>query len=264
MRVHPLAPVLALDIDGTCGRYHDHFAWFLKNIYMPHEFDHPTAWAGDAPIVVGDSVGMGRPQVPSNPDPLDHPEWYIWGNGREPVWLHKYRGEFSEALGMDKRLYRDAKLAYRQGGLKRSMPTFEGEDLRAYVSHWRGSGIQVWIATTRPWQRLDNVDPDTRYWLEHNVGEVDGLVYSENKLEDLQDIVGDRLLGLIDDLPENCEEADRLGVPWLMRRASHNRWWLTDEDYVPNIARLDNTFKDMAETVKTVQIWHEAWKARNG
>jgi hypothetical protein len=178
-RVHPLAPVVAIDLDGTLGKYHEHFIWFAS-LYTQRE-------------ILAD-----------------------WSNTRE----------FSEALGMDKREYRDIKLAFRQGGMKRCLPPFEQvrECVQAIRSDIRA---QVWIATTRPWMRLDNIDPDTQFWLDRNVGRVDGVIYGDDKYADLIDIVGrDRILGIIDDLPENVERAKDLGLNASIREGSHNSSWI--------------------------------------
>ena len=176
-RLHPLAPVIALDIDGTLGDYYEHFRWFAE-LYL---------------------------QRPVSAD-----------------WDLAQTSEFSDALGLEKHVYRDIKLAYRQGGMKRSLPAFEA--VGDMVKILRAShGIQVWICTTRPWQRLDNIDPDTQFWINRIMGKVDGVIYGEEKYEDLIDIVGkDRILGVIDDLPENVIAADKLGLPAALKAGDHN------------------------------------------
>jgi hypothetical protein len=139
------------------------------------------------------------------------------------------KGEFHEALGLDLDLYRQIKLAFRQSGMKRIMPTLNGSDVRTAVQGIRKVGIQIWIATTRPWLRLDNIDPDTRYWLRTRVGRVDGLIFGEEKYEDLQDLVGaERILGVVDDLPENITRAHELGLRCAMMTGEHNAWWRGD------------------------------------
>lgn len=143
-------------------------------------------------------------------------------------WRGAPSGEFHEALGLDLDVYRQIKLAFRQGGMKRIMPTLSHANTKGVVQPIREAGIQVWIATTRPWLRLDNVDPDTRYWLRTRVGRVDGLVFGEEKYLDLIDYVGkDRILGVVDDLPENVIEADRLGLRSALMMGSHNDLWAT-------------------------------------
>lgn len=178
MRLHPLAPVVALDIDGTLADYYKHFEWFA-NLYLQRE------------------------------EPL------------RANWDRSPDDEFSEALGLEKSKYRDIKLAYRQGGMKRSLPMFSGAGRLVY--NLRSAGIQVWICTTRPWQRLDNIDPDTQFWLANNIGRVDGVIYGEDKYLDLIDIVGkDRILAVADDIPANYLSAESLGLTAFLAEGAHN------------------------------------------
>lgn len=196
IRVHPLAPVVAVDIDGTLANYYDHFHWFAE-LYL---------------------------QKPLSED---------WSE----------TSEFSEALGLDKEIYRDIKLAYRQGGMKRSIPPID-QGVADLIKSIRSNDIQVWICTTRPWLRLDNIDPDTRFWLEHNVGRVDGLIYGEDKYLDLIDIVGkDRILGLVDDLPENIIRGHELGLKTMIRTGRHNANF-----------RRNPRFRDLSTTIANHSI----------
>lgn len=175
---HPLGPVIAIDIDGTIGRYHEHFLWFAS-LYQGKELS------------------------------LD--------------WDPKFKGEFSRALHMTKHVYRDIKLAYRQGGMKRCMPTFD--HARDLTVNLRRAGAQVWICTTRPYLRLDNIDPDTRHFLKRQGIQFDGVLYGEKKYHDLVQIVGrDRIVGVLDDLPEQINAANKLRLPTLLRSGDHNKW----------------------------------------
>lgn len=186
LRVHPLAPVVALDIDGTLADYYEHFRWFAE-LY------------------------------------LQRPVFAQWG-------LANATDEFSDALELDKNTYRDIKLAYRQGGMKRSLPVLD-LGVTELVQSIRKEGVQVWITTTRPWQRLDNVDPDTRFWIGRNLGRVDGLIYGEDKYLDLLDILDGRndLLGIVDDLPENMVRATELNIPSMMRSGPQNTRWRRED-----------------------------------
>lgn len=176
--VHPHAPIVALDIDGTLADYYKHFKWFAE-LYLQHPL--PLDWSGT--------------------------------------------DEFSDALGMDKDTYRDVKLAYRQGGMKRSIPLRDADCYRL-ADRLRNHGIAVWICTTRPWQRLDNIDPDTQFWINRNIGRVDGVIYGEDKYRDLIAINGaERILGVVDDLPENIERAKSLGLSAAIRAGLHNQAW---------------------------------------
>lgn len=178
IRVHPHAPVVALDIDGTLAAYHEHFRWFAQ-LYLCRPVDI--------------------------------------------TYTNEMQGEFSEALGLEKAVYRDIKLAYRQGGLKRSLPIFEG--VAKMVADIRREGYQVWICTTRPWLRLDNIDKDTAFWLAVNDVQYDGVLFGEEKYQDLVDIVGiNRVVCVVDDLPAQVVQAQILGVPAVMRTGLHNEY----------------------------------------
>lgn len=109
-------------------------------------------------------------------------------------------------MGVSKRTYREVKLAYRQGGLKRGMPCYPGfADLARSI---RKAGGEVWICTTRPYLRLDNIDPDTRHWLRRNKVQFDGVLWGEHKYRDLVRIVGaERVVAVLDDLPEMIAQA---------------------------------------------------------
>lgn len=145
----------------------------------------------------------GRPM----PDPADI-------NPGKPLWKH---------LGMSRATYRECKLAFRQGGMKRSMPIYEGT-VNA-IRHIRRTGVQVWICTSRPYLRLDNIDPDTRHWLRRNgIHKYDGLIYGHRKYRDLVDIVGpERILMVVDDLTEMIEQAYGLGLTCIIRDQPYNR-----------------------------------------
>lgn len=140
------------------------------------------------------------------PDPLENT------NG---VPLYKW-------LGMSKRTYRDCKLAYRQGGMKRSMPCYPGaSDLTRAI---RKAGCDVWICTTRPYLRLDNIDPDTRHWLRRHRIQYDGVIFGHGKYRELAGIVGtEQILLVVDDLPEMYEQSTGLGLPTALRDQPYNR-----------------------------------------
>lgn len=138
-----------------------------------------------------------------------------------PLWEH---------MGLTLREYRDAKLAYRQGGWKRWMPVYPGaaELTRAI----RRAGAEVWLCTTRPYLRLDNVDPDTREWLGRGRMEYDALLFDpvnedETKYHELYRQVGDRIASIVEDLPEMLDAAEYLRIPKLtmpiLRDQPYNR-----------------------------------------
>lgn len=118
--------------------------------------------------------------------------------------LHKH-------LGMSKSTYRQCKLAYRQGGLKRSMPAYEGA--RDLTLEARKAGAEVWICTTRPYLRLDNIDPDTRHWLRRNGIQYDAVLFGENKYRSLRkQVEPSRVVFVLDDLNQMCQQAVEIGV----------------------------------------------------
>jgi hypothetical protein len=171
-----LRPVIAIDIDGTLGYYHEHFLAFAQN------------W-------------LQR----------DLPD--TWRDGECPFW---------RLLGTSKATYRQIKLCYRQGGLKRSMPVVPGAtELTRAV---RQAGAEVWLCTTRPYLRLDNIDPDTRFWLRSNGIQYDGVLFGENKYRDLATMVGSgRVVAVLDDEPEQVERAEKLLLPAHIIDREYNR-----------------------------------------
>lgn len=129
---------------------------------------------------------------------------------------------FHKHLGISKATYRRVKLAYRQGGLKRSMPVYPGvRDLTVFI---RSKGCQVWIATTRPYLSLDNIEPDTKHWLTKRArAQYDNVLFGEHKYRDLVRAVGkDRVVMVVDDLPEMVEQACGLGLPTYIRTQPYN------------------------------------------
>jgi phosphoglycolate phosphatase-like HAD superfamily hydrolase len=123
---------------------------------------------------------------------------------------HSFRLWFKTANGIETDEYRAIKLAYRQGGMKRSMPVFDGAaDL---LNEIIACDAELWLTTTRPYLSLDTVIPDTVEWLRrHGMAEYDGMLFDEDKYAKLLDRVDeDRIVAIIDDLPEMCDEADRL------------------------------------------------------
>lgn len=130
--------------------------------------------------------------------------------------------EISDFLGLTKEEYRVMKLAYRQGGQKRMMPVFTG----VYNLMWEMAKLEVeiWITTTRPWQRFDSTDPDTRHWLDRNKIPWDHLLFDDDKYKVLCDVVDPaRVVGVLDDLAHNYDRAEELGLPVLLAKTQYNR-----------------------------------------
>lgn len=113
-------------------------------------------------------------------------------------------------FGITRAQFRDCKLAYRQGGLKRTMPLFDGA--RDLCERIRAAGAELWLTTTRPYLRLDNVDPDTREWLRRKGIEFDYLMYDEDKYQVLHDklMSPERVVAIVDDLATKISEAQHV------------------------------------------------------
>lgn len=175
---HDIRPVVAMDIDGTAGKWHEHFIEFLEKY-----------------------LGISN-------------EWW---------WEYNGQGELSDWLELDKRTYQEAKLAFRTGGYKRWMEAREG--LRTFVDACTSNEVDLWITTTRPWLRLDNIDPDTREWLRRNEIPFKGLLYDENKYEELcKRIDPERVILVLEDLADQCTAAKRSDLPVVMMGSQWNRY----------------------------------------
>lgn len=178
-------PIVAIDIDGTLGKYHEHF-WQFASQYFDVRLKN--SFSGSGP--------------------------------------------FNEALGLSKEDYREAKLAYRQGGGKRTMPMFD--DVGVLTKELSRLDCEVWLTTTRPYMRHDSTDPDTRFWLERHGIPYDHLLYDDHKYAKLADIVDKRrVVMIIDDLAEQINEArSHFGplVPVLVSRKSNESVQITGID----------------------------------
>lgn len=149
--------------------------------------------------------------------------WNVWVPRpiEELVCTWNGEGNFEDYLGLTRAQYQEAKLAFRQGGHKRWMPVYyEAFD---FIDKLERMGVNIWFTTTRPWQRLDNVDPDTREWLQRHGFRYEGLLYDEFKYSKILDIVDrDRILGVIDDLPEMYDHAIEEGLAAFQVARTHN------------------------------------------
>ena len=143
----------------------------------------------------------------------------------EPRWDDLSKVSFRKAIGMSDATYRQCKLAYRQGGSKRSMPVISGA--AELTQALRRAGAEVWICTTRPYLRLDNIDPDTRHWARRNHITYHHMIYGEDKYRDLAAQVDNRrIVALLDDLPEQIDKALALGLDPILTHHPHNHWYV--------------------------------------
>lgn len=133
-------------------------------------------------------------------------------------------GEFEDYLGISKDMYREMKLAFRQGGQKRMMPTID-DGIRLYLHALRNyPGCEIWIATHRPWRRLDNIDPDTQFWLKRFSISYSKLIFSEDKYLDLfSQVDSNRIVACFEDLGPMCDRAEQLDLPVRQVARLHNR-----------------------------------------
>jgi phosphoglycolate phosphatase-like HAD superfamily hydrolase len=198
-----LRPVVAIDIDGTMGFYHEHFLKFAAQ-WLQRTL--PVYW-----------------------------------DGSQPFW---------RTLGTSKQTYRQIKLCYRQGGMKRSMaPMPFASALSRAV---RAAGAELWVCTTRPYLRLDNIDPDTRFWLRNNGIQYDGVLFGENKYRDLAAMVGtDRVVAMLDDEPEQIARALRIGLPAYLIQRTYNR----DVPHEAAPRRIENLRHGADKFTKLVEYW---------
>ena len=141
------------------------------------------------------------------------------GIGKE--WWDYRGGPLYQHMGISLETYRAIKLAFRQSGLKRSMVEYAGT--RTFVDMIVEAGAELWICTTRPYLRLDNIDPDTRFWLERHCISYDGVLFGDSKYRDLAELVGSaRVVGVLDDLLEEVVQADTAGLPAYQIERRHN------------------------------------------
>jgi phosphoglycolate phosphatase-like HAD superfamily hydrolase len=111
------------------------------------------------------------------------------------------------AISLD--VYREIKLAYRQGGMKRTMPIFPGA--KELCHSVKEHGAELWMTTTRPYLSLDNIIPDTVEWLHRHDIQYDGMLFDEDKYAQLaKRIDHGRVVLILDDLHEMCMAAGEL------------------------------------------------------
>lgn len=128
-------------------------------------------------------------------------------------------GSFAKYLGLSKATYRKIKLAYRRGGLKRSMPVVPGaSDLTRSL---RQRGAIVVLCTTRPYLSLENVDEDTRHWAKRNRIAHDYIIWGEHKYRELARF-GGRVVSVLEDEPALLRQAGELGLVAIRVKTPYN------------------------------------------
>jgi hypothetical protein len=178
---HVIKPVVGIDIDGTLGNYHLHFERFARE------------WLG-------------------------FPEGLSKYNYDGSI---RYRDWFTSAYNVSTEVFRTIKLAYRQGGQKRTMPVYNGAS--QLTKRLQDHGVEVWLCTTRPYLRLDSIDPDTQEWVRRNAIFFDHLLYGPNKYKRLSELVDfERVVAVLDDDSRHLAEATEIGYTGILRRTSYN------------------------------------------
>lgn len=163
-----------------------------------------------------------------------------------------FREWFCRTTRQDSNTWHDIKLAYRQGAQKRSMPAYPGAT--TMMRMLRAAGAEIWICTTRPYNRLDNIDPDTRFWLAHHGIPYDGMIFDERKYWQLAEIVNPlRVMACVDDLDEQLKEANRIFGPGagIQHANGYNvldRWTGGRDEDLVNIAN---------RIIRRIEIWRE-------
>lgn len=163
----------------------------------------------------------------------------------------------SEFMGINHNDYRKCKLAYRQGGLKRSMPPLRGIDDLVYRmrSYW---GVQVWICTTRPFNSLSNIDEDTQEFLRRNGIGYDAIIFDalggDEKYWELRRQANGRIAAVVEDLPEQAKMAMKLGLgPVLLHNQPYNQGPIDSQ----NVHRW-TTVMDLEQLLhKAIKNWRE-------
>ncbi len=159
-------------------------------------------------------------------------------------------GPFHRHLGLSKTTYRQVKMAYRRGGLKRSMPVYVGAEWLARSIRRRGA--LVVICTTRPFLQLDNVEPDTLHWLRRNRIQHDGVITGEYKYRDLCRQYGmEQVVSVLEDLPALATQAAAVGLTCNLMKRIYNLGFQPNGTYCPTIKFATEVLHDQLDEWET-------------
>lgn len=157
--------------------------------------------------------------------------------------------------------YRLCKLAYRSGGQKRTMPVYPGAEQLTWEIH--NAGAEVWICTTRPYQRMDNIDPDTQEWLRRNDITYDALIFDTlggekgSKYDELKRQAGDRVCSILEDLPELVERAFSLRLMGCQEPIMMQQPYNVTDPWPVKVANLDEAWGIISKQIETWKdIYH--------
>lgn len=179
----------------------------------------------------------------------------MW-TGREIEWDPSVNGSFATQLGMSKAKYRQCKLAYRMGGMKRSIPVFEGaSELTRSI---RKRGVRVVACTTRPYLHMSTIDLDTQHWIKRHKIQVDYILYGEHKYRDLVKSVGrDRVVCAMDDDLSQLRVARSLGIATIMRRNEANGIYIPEQTQ-PWVWDLEDAEREILTLIDMYKEGHNA------
>lgn len=159
--------------------------------------------------------------------------------------------------------YRDIKLAFRQGGTKRWMPKYQ--DMIDCVWLARDLDCEIWLTTTRPYLRLDSVDPDTREWLRRHDVPFNHLMYDDHKYQILPELVDlKRVVLIVDDLLEQVHEAtcvwdaNMQKSPAILRRCQYNEGCRWDGPEVRDGSQLEEII------ISRIERWNDKYARSQG
>lgn len=165
-------------------------------------------------------------------------------------------------MRVSKGTYRACKLAYRQGGLKRSMPCYEGSS--ELTRALRKAGAEVWICTSRPYLRFESVDGDTRHWLRRNKIQYDGVIWGAYKYRTLcRDVEPFRIVAALDDLPPMYEQAAKLGISAFLRDQPYNQP-VKGAEIRESYRRIFDISEAQAIFLKEISNWKDSREAVAG
>lgn len=142
-------------------------------------------------------------------------------------------GEFRDLLGLTQHEHHQMKVAFRAGGFKRWMPKFDGAF--SIMTELKSLGCEIWVTTTRPWMRMDNVDTDTVEWCRRHGIEYHHILFDEDKYGRLVELVDpERIVGVLDDEWEQIERCEELRLPVSLRSTRWN-FGVTYQSMVDNL-----------------------------
>ncbi len=162
--------------------------------------------------------------------------------------LHKF-------MKTSKTTYRRIKLAYREGGMKRSMPCYSGARALA-MSLRQEFGCEVWITTSRPYLAHGPIEGDTKHWLKRNGIQYDHVLWGEHKYRTLRRWAGNRVVAVLEDLPVMAEQAIGVGIPVLLRDQPYNTWWDPEEILATRVLGLSSA-------LDAFDVLYQKWKTNN-